>query len=225
MLVVEYEMQGPGFSFEYEVIKYVAMACFAKELNQAIVEKMELARQEIRREGLKPKGGCVVVAFDGLLRGMLAGENYARHLRRKAMGGEDGPENVLAFAQGIVGAINEVISGNPSTKQAAINLYSSSTRPMEMGDVAGQVLSRREAEEMARRLVCEQSLGVLVLSKGENLNGNWGHVMSLIGADGGILRVDGRLSLRRKATEVTLNKAANLLRRGQRRKGLIVEIE
>lgn len=205
--------QDAGFSFEYEVIKWAAMASFAKELNQAIVEKMDAAIQQVKREGLKRNGGCLAVAIDGLVRGRLKDSDYLGHLRIGAQGKGVRAEDVLA----VVETMAEVL-------KSEVKCYSASARPMGLEDVASRELTRREAEEMARRLACEKSLGVLVLSQGENLNGNWGHVMSLIGNEEGVLRVDGRLSRRRKVTEVTSRGAANILRKGQRRKGLIIEI-
>ena len=197
------------------MIKYVAMACFAKELNQAIWGKLATAVRRVREEGLEWRGeGCVAaVALDGLVRGKLGDETYLRYLRGCAQGSADDAVSVLAFARSVVGIAD-----------GEAKCYSASPSPMRMDIVGNRALTRQEAEEVAGRLVSGSSLGVLVLSEGENPKGWWGHIMSLVGREGRILRVDGWLSPRRFVTEVTPRKAANIFRKGQRRKGLVIEI-
>lgn len=157
-------------------------------------------------------GGCMPVAFDGLVCGALDPSVYREHLETGTANGA----NRLFFVVETTRAIER------GSSLLGSDYYSSSARLFSRAGLlgGGRPLCRREAEKMVRRIRSEQNFGVLVASfpKGSNE----GHLFSLIGQDGSIIRVDGcKMS---SLTACLSNRKAVLALRRAQRGGLVVEV-
>lgn len=202
---------------------------FRQELAKGIKDKYFWARVTLfENEGINPNTikntGCVVIAFDGFMRGGLSRNVYLDYFRNSAQGKGISKEGIVEIAL----EINQIIYGSRKGKyqpEGNVRFYSSSPNLIGRTNFTPEKMSRGQALEMVEDLRRDKTLGVLIMTEVKRVKGGQvirgKHLLSLIGDKGAILRVDGATpSL---VSCLSSREAANLMRRGQRH-GLVIDI-
>ena len=196
------------------------MPNFAQELGKTIRHKVINSIDKITQEGLKPDGGCLVAAIDGLCRSAIPQTDHGAHIRNKPVGKYKRIDSIVEVGR-IFQEVFEPVS------ELSLRYYSSSPSLLQVNGTTNQPLSHKEAVDLARRLKNDQTFGVIIGKEQRRAKGTpdtSGHVESLIGVGGKIIHVDTRRYNHKLAQNLTTQETVRVLRRSQRGKGLIVEI-
>ena len=208
------------------------MPNFAEQLGDSIRGKFFKAVIQVRKEGLKPDGGCVAMALDCLARGAVPTDIYVANIRNNALGNCHTTDLLFDPQKGLQANLQSA-----SEKFIVeFDYFSSSPNPLDIvGMRVNEALTPRSAIDLVNRL--EKDLGVLILK--EHRDGpltikqkiakkepeTSGHLEGLISDTGKIIHVDSRRYSNDVARELTPKETARLLRRSQRNKGVIIEIQ
>lgn len=138
-----------------------------RELGKALKAKYLGARKALKREGADLKTidhtGCMIVAFDGLLRGAFLQDVYEAHLREHVEGRGFSSDNVINTVLGAANVLRDVL-GDKCRKDTGAWFYSSSPKSTGREDLIPQLISRRQALLLADDIRRNRTLGVIIVT-------------------------------------------------------------